>query len=276
MLDLVSGKVVQYIVSLSGGIGSYITLKRVISKYGKENVKAVFCDTLYEDGDLYLFLEKIEKNLNIEVVRLCSGKTPVQLQVENKFVFNSRVALCSKELKSKVFNQWLKENYTPEECILFMGIDWSEQHRCEAITKNYMPYKVEYPLCEEMLYKQEYFNELKNDGIELPRLYKIGLTHNNCGGRCVKAGIGHWLQLLDKDRNRFIEAENDELALQRIIGNGYTHLKRKGKPYSLHQLRMDKEKQFTIFDFEECNDFGACSCFSEIEEENEEIEEKTK
>ena len=32
------------------------------------------------------------------------------------------------------------------------------------------------------------------------------------------------------------------------------------------------EKQLTIFDFEECNDFGACSCFSEIEEENNEIE----
>lgn len=256
----------KHIVSLSGGIGSYITLKRVIAKYGKEDVIAVFCDTLYEDGDLYLFLEKIEAKLGLKVVRLCSGKTPVQLQVENNFIFNSRVALCSKELKSKVFNKWLKENHSSEETILYMGIDWSEAHRCEAITRNYKPYKVEYPLCEEMLYKQEYFEELKRDGIELPRLYQIGLTHNNCGGRCVKAGIGHWLQLLEKDRNRFIEAENDELALQRLIGNNYTHLKRKGQPYSLHQLRLEKEKQLSIFDFEECNDFGACSCFSEIEE----------
>lgn len=258
----------KHIVSLSGGIGSYITLKRVISKYSINDVVAVFCDTLYEDGDLYLFLERIEKKLNIKVVRLCSGKTPMQLQVENKFVFNSRVALCSKELKSKVFNNWLKENYSENECILYMGIDWSEAHRCEAITRNYMPYKVEYPLCEEMLFKQEYFEELKQDGIELPRLYKIGLTHNNCGGRCVKAGIGHWLQLLEKDRNRFIEAENDELALQRLIGKEHTHIKRNGKSYSLHQLRIDKENQLSIFDFNECNDFGACSCFSEIEKEN--------
>lgn len=258
--------VVKYIVSLSGGIGSYITLKRVISKYGKDDVIAVFCDTLYEDGDLYLFLEKIEKKLKISIVRLCSGKNPVQLQFESKFVFNSRVALCSKMLKSKVFNDWLKENYSPEECVLFMGIDWSEAHRCEAITRNYQPYEVEYPLCQEMLFKSEYFKELEEDGIEIPRLYKIGLTHNNCGGRCVKAGIGHWLQLLEKDRNRFIEAENDELALQRLIGENYTHLKRNGRPYSLHQLRIEKERQLTIFDFEECNDFGACTCFSEGEE----------
>lgn len=75
--------------------------------------------------------------------------------------------------------------------------------------------------------------------------------------------IAHWLQLLEKDRNRFLEAENDESAIQRKIGKKYTHIKRKGKPYSLFQLRNDKEKQITLFDFEECNDFGGCSCFSE-------------
>lgn len=265
MLVIVKWLVVKYIVSLSGGIGSYITLKRVIKKYGIQDVIAVFCDTLYEDGDLYEFLEQIENKLNLRILRLCSGKTPMQLQIESKFVFNSRIASCSKELKSKVFTKWLKENYTPDECVLFMGIDWSEQHRCEAITRNYAPYKVEYPLCEEMLYKQEYFEELKQDGLKLPRLYQIGLTHNNCGGRCVKAGIGHWLKLLAKDRNRFLEAENDELTLQRMIGKKYTHLKRRGEPYSLQQLRYDVEHKTTLFDNEECNDFGACTCFSEID-----------
>ena len=92
----------KHIVSLSGGIGSYITLKRVISKYGIENVVAVFCDTLNEDGDLYRFLYDIEKKLNISIIKLCSYKTPLQLQIESKFIFNSRIASCSKELKSKV------------------------------------------------------------------------------------------------------------------------------------------------------------------------------
>lgn len=257
--------VVKRIVSLSGGIGSYITLKRVINKYGKDNVIAAFCDTLNEDGDLYRFLYDIEKKLNISIIKLCSYKTPLQLQVENKFIYNSRIANCSKELKSKIFKEWLKTNYKPNECILYMGIDWSEAHRCEAITNNYVPYQVEYPLCQEIKFKKEYLEELEQDGIKIPRLYQIGLTHNNCGGKCVKAGIGHWLQLLEKDRNRFLEAENEELMLQSLIGKQYTHLKRLGKPYSLQQLRIDKEKQLTIFDFEECNDFGACTCFSEIE-----------
>ena len=260
----------KYIVSLSGGIGSYITLKRVLAERERENVLAVFCDTLYEDGSLYQFLSNIEKKLGIKIIRLCSGKTPVQLQAEERFIFNSRVASCSKKLKSRVFNAWLKEHFTPDQCILYMGIDWSEAHRCTAITNNYKPYKVEYPLCKETKFKAEYIQELKDDGIEVPRLYQIGLTHNNCGGRCVKAGIGHWLILLEKDRNRFLEAENDERMLQQIIGKDYTHIKRKGKPYSLAQLRADQEQQITIFDFEERNDFGACTCFSEMEEEEHE------
>ena len=110
--------VVKHIVSLSGGIGSYITLKRIIANYGKENAIAVFCDTLYEDGDLYRFLEDIEKKLKIEIIRLSAYKTPLQLQIEDGFIYNSRVANCSKILKSKVFNEWLKANYKPNECIL--------------------------------------------------------------------------------------------------------------------------------------------------------------
>lgn len=39
----------KHIVSVSGGVGSYFTLKRVIDKYGKDDVIAVFMDTLAED-----------------------------------------------------------------------------------------------------------------------------------------------------------------------------------------------------------------------------------
>lgn len=56
---------ITHIVSLSGGIGSYETLKRVIAKEGKEKTIAVFCDTMNEDGDLYRFLSDIEEKTGI-------------------------------------------------------------------------------------------------------------------------------------------------------------------------------------------------------------------
>ena len=43
---------------------------------------AVFMDTLAEDGDLYRFLDDIERKLDIKIIRLCVGKTPIELAFE--------------------------------------------------------------------------------------------------------------------------------------------------------------------------------------------------
>lgn len=256
-----------HLVSLSGGIGSYFTLKRVIEKYGKEDVVPVFCDTLAEDGDLYRFIDDIEEKMNIKIVRLCNGETPTTLCFKEKFLFNSRVAQCSKKLKSKPFNDYLKENHDPDQVIIYMGIDFTEMHRCAAIERNYKPYTVEFPMCSSpYIYKNEMLEMLVNDGIEIPRMYKLGFSHNNCGGRCYKAGIGHYKNLLEKDRNRYIEWENQEEALRQFIGKDVSMMKRKGKPFTLKELReiVDNEpQQLTLF---ECQDIGGCGCFVEEEE----------
>lgn len=262
----------KHIVSVSGGVGSYFTLKRVIDKYGKDDVIAVFMDTLAEDGDLYRFLNDIEEKLGIEITRLCVGKTPIELSFENKFLYNSRIARCSIELKSKPFTQWLKENYTPNECVLYLGIDWTETHRKDAIIRNYNPYKVEFPMCDKpFIDKPEMVELLKEDGIEVPRLYKLGFSHNNCKGCCVKAGIGQYRNLLLKDRNTYLEMENKEEMFRTKYGKDVSILKRNGKPFTLRMLRLTVEhqpKQLSLFDSnyepltkDECDDIGGCSCF---------------
>lgn len=254
----------KHLVSLSGGIGSYFTLKRVLEKERKEDVVAVFCDTLAEDGDLYRFLDDIEKTLDIKIVRLCNGETPMTLCFKEKYLFNSRVASCSKKLKSKPFNDYLHKNYKEDEVIIYMGIDFTETHRCIAISKNYAPYKVEYPLCHApYLYKNEMLDLLLSDGIEVPRLYKLGFSHNNCGGKCFKAGIGHYKTLLENDRNRYLEWENQEEAMRKFLGKEVSMMKRKGKPFTLKELREivdNAPDQLTLF---ECQEIGGCGCFVE-------------
>lgn len=42
----------------SGGIGSYITGKRMAERYGTENLIHLFTDTKSEDEDLYRFLRE--------------------------------------------------------------------------------------------------------------------------------------------------------------------------------------------------------------------------
>ena len=64
----------KHLISLSGGIGSYFTLKRVIEKgINKEDIECIFCDTLNENGDLYRFLDDIERKFEIKITRLCTG-----------------------------------------------------------------------------------------------------------------------------------------------------------------------------------------------------------
>lgn len=264
----------KHIVSISGGVGSYFTLKRVLEKAPKEDVIAVFCDTLAEDGDLYRFLDDIEKKLDIEIVRLCVGKTPFELAWEENFLYNSRIASCSKKLKSKPFRAWLKANYSPEECILYLGIDWTETHRKTAIERNYEPYRVEFPMCEPpYIDKPDMLEGLKRDNIEIPYLYRMGFSHNNCAGCCVKGGIGHWKLLLEKDRRAFLQWENKEREFRLKVGKDVSILKRKGKPYTLRELRESVEGQGQQLSFEELCDIGGCGCF--VEDEREEEEKKT-
>ena len=257
----------KHIISISGGIGSYFTLKRVLEKENKADVIAVFCDTLAEDGDLYRFLLDIEKKLDIQIVRLCEGKTPFELAWEENFLYNSRVANCSKKLKSRPFKKWLKEHYKPDECILYLGIDWTESHRKGAIERNYKPYTVKFPMCDKPLIdKPEMLQMLRNEGIEVPYLYKIGFSHNNCNGCCIKGGIGHWKHLLETDRRSFLEWENKEQAFRRKIGKDVSILKRNGKPYTLYDLRMSVEEYGVQLSMDELCDIGGCGCFVEEDE----------
>jgi len=256
----------KHIISISGGVGSYFTFKRVLEFAPKSDVIAVFCDTLAEDGDLYRFLEDIESKLEIEIVRLCVGKTPFECAWEENFLYNSRVASCSKKLKSRPFKQWLKDNYKPDECILYLGIDWTETHRRGAIERNYSPYQVRFPMCEPpYIDKPDMLTALREDGIEIPYMYRLGFSHNNCGGCCVKGGIGHWKLLLEKDRRAFLQWENKEKEIRLKLGRDVSILKRKGKPFTLRELRRSVEENGVQLSFDELCDVGGCGCFVEDE-----------
>lgn len=94
-------------------------------------------------------------------------------------------------LKSRQAKKWIKEHYKADECVLYLGIDWTEVHRCEAIVKNWQPYKVEFPMCQKpLLTKMDMQEELKKIGIEVPRLYRLGFSHNNCGRVLLQSRAG--------------------------------------------------------------------------------------
>lgn len=254
----------KHIISLSGGIGSYIVLKRILEIEDSKDVMPIFIDVCWEDEDLYRFLLDIERGLGIKIKKIKDGRTPKQLAVEENFLYNSRIANCSKKLKSKVFKEYIKS--IDEEIIIHFGIDFTEAHRCEAIRKNYKKYAVEFYLCDPpYIYKNEMLKELREDGIKIPLLYELGFSHNNCGGRCFKAGIGHYKLLYEKLPKNFLEIEEFENEMQERIGKKVAILRRHGRPFPLSELRKIMENQPKQLTIAECRDIGGCGCFVEIE-----------
>lgn len=267
----------KHIVFFSGGIGSFFTAKRVIEKYGKDDVVLLFTDTKIEDADLYRFMDDASKHFGVPVTSIEDGRTPWEVFKDVRWLGNSRLAQCSHMLKQKTALDWIADNYSPEECILYLGIDWTEAHRKKAPVKNWNPYKVEFPMCDApYITKIEMIADLSSVGIKIPRLYELGFSHNNCGGMCVRGGQGHFINLLNKLPERFEFMVGFEKEMQEYLGKDVTFLRKSKTVYerdsagnisdkkvirenmSLEQLREDyykKDEQLDLFDF------GGCGCF---------------
>jgi hypothetical protein len=202
--------------------------------------------------------------MDVQYVRLEDGRSPCEVFRDVRYIGNSRIAQCSHLLKQKVANDWIKANFKPDECILYLGIDWTEEHRTKAPVKNYAPYRVEFPMCDEpYVTKEEMIAELQQLGIKQPRLYQMGFAHNNCGGFCVRAGQGHFATLLREIPDLYKYHEAKEQEMREFLGKDVSILRRTRngirENLTLKQLREELESNQTEqIDF---NDIGGCGCF---------------
>ena len=87
--------------------------------------------------------------------------------------------------------------------------------------------KVSFPLMWKPWYKSKYSKLVERWGIEIPRLYKMGFPHNNCGGRCIAQGKREWKRLGHYFPERYNEVMNWEDKMRKELGTakGKTILK---------------------------------------------------
>lgn len=98
-----------------------------------------------------------------------------------------------------------------------------------------------------------------------PRLYSMNFAHNNCGGFCVKAGLGQFKLLYEKLPERYKYHENKELEVMLKNKNLKPFLKKNinGKveyitlKYYRENYLESNSKQLTEF---ELLDYGGCGC----------------
>lgn len=254
----------RHVVMFSGGIGSWLAAKRVAERHGTADLTLLFTDTLIEDADLYRFLGEAAENVGGTLVRLAEGRTIWQVFRDERFLGNHRVDPCSKILKRQMSDRWLAAECDPSATTVYVGIDWTEEHRFVRLRDRRAAdgWRYEAPLCDApYLTKAAAFSRLAADGIAAPRLYALGFAHNNCGGGCVKAGIGHFAHLYRTLPAVYAEWERNEAELRDLLGDGAHILRdRSGgetKPLTLTQLRrrLDDGHQPDMFEI------GGCGCF---------------
>ncbi len=255
------------IVNFSGGVCSFWAAHRVVQQFGTKDVTLLFADVLIEDEELYQFNAQAEKVLGLPITRICVGLTPWELFRKQGMIANARFPICSVYLKREPLDLWHRQNAMEMDSVVYVGMDWTEYSRLEDLRHEKPEWRIEAPMTEEPLWdKCKMFAECEKLGMKIPRLYTLGFPHNNCGGRCVRAGISHWVHLLKVLPERFLEWEKEELETQQVLKERnisnwqFTILKdrRGGKTQAMTlrdlRLRVEAGENFRN------DEWGGCGC----------------
>lgn len=207
------------------GITSAVACKLAIDEYGKDVVKPYYIhiDSAHDDNDR--FISDCEKWFGTSIIRVRNNKYKDQFDVieKERFVNGPTGAACTKILKKQV--RFDLERASKPDIFDFNkptvinqvhGFEWDLDQINRAID-----FKMDYgytnplfPLIERRINKNQAAKMIIDAGIDLPAMYLLGYSNNNCIG-CVKGGKGYW----NKVRIDFPAVFERMAKLERKIGH---------------------------------------------------------
>lgn len=255
---------IEHLVQYSGGVCSFFAAKRVVDKFGAPNVTLLFADTMMEDEDLYRFLAETAKFLKAQLVIIQDGRNPWQVFKDERYVGNTRADPCSKILKRELLDAWVVKH--APTAIRYYGLDWTETERFERLrarmAEKGIPHeRIQAPMIwEPLVDKPDMLMDLVKLGIEIPRLYKMGFAHNNCGGFCVKSGQAQFRLLLQTMPERYAWHEKQEQEMRQFLEKDVSILRdRRGGETKTMTLKQFREK-IERGEAHSRHDWGGCGC----------------
>jgi len=171
----------------SCGAASAVASKLAIQEHG--NVEVIYQETNSEHPDNERFLADCEQWFGQEVIRLSSDKYHDIWEVfeRNRYLVGVNGAHCTAALKRKVAEKYLNHFHDLE----VFGYTVEEFSRVDRFRENNPERIIQAILVERGLTKGDCIGMIARAGIEIPMMYKLGYTNNNCIG-CVKGGMGYW------------------------------------------------------------------------------------
>jgi len=197
----------KYIVCYSGGHSSALAAIETVRLYGKENVILLNhnISPKVEHEDIKRFKDDISNYLDIPITyanhQEWETATPLDIvEKQGCISSNGHMALCTHQLKTLPFYEYLDKNYPvksinqfdifgdiQEDVKIIYGFDKNEPQRITRRSQSLgmMGYATEFPL----LSAPKVVKTLQV-GIRPPITYDI-FKHANCIG-CLKGGLQHW------------------------------------------------------------------------------------
>ena len=211
----------------SCGAASAIATKLAIAENAdKLPLIIAYTEVIEEHPDNKRFLADCEKwfGQKIQILRNDFYDGSIYKVFEKNYIRTPKGAPCTRALKKQVRQRFEQQNDRQ-----VFGYTAEEEDRVERFMDSNNDVKLWSILIEKGLTKQDCLAMIDRAGIELPAMYKLGYTNNNCVG-CVKGGLGYW----NKIKVDFPEAFNKMAQTERLLG--VKILKSKGERIYLDEL----------------------------------------
>lgn len=210
----------------SCGAASAVATKIAISE-SKTPIEVVYCHVKEEHPDNMRFLKDCEAWFGQPITILEDEKyhgSIFEVFLKRKYIVGVQGAPCTMFLKKEV-----RKKYEKPGDVQVFGYTAEEEDRVERFMDANNDVKLWSVLVEKGLTKQDCLAIIDRAGIEIPVMYKLGYTNNNCVG-CVKGGLGYW----NKIRVDFPDAFTKMAQTERLLG--VKILKSKGERIYLDEL----------------------------------------
>jgi len=158
-------------------------------KYKSYNFEAVYCRVAEEHKDNFRFLKDFSSKFSLPVKIIGDEKYRFSIYdvfESRKFIKGPTGAPCTMILKKDV-----RKKYQKPKDIQIFGYTSEEQGRADRFIDGNNDVNVDFILLENNWTKKDCLEFVKDSGIEIPIMYKLGYNNNNCVG-CVKGGMGYW------------------------------------------------------------------------------------
>lgn len=199
----------RHVLGLSGGRDSAALAVFMRQRHPHLDIEYFFTDTGKELPEVYEYLTRLEGFLGKQIVRLNPDMGfDFWLKEFNHFLPSPQTRWCTRELKLKPFQRWIKPSLRSGQSVTsYVAIRADEDHREGMITTD-PGLRVVLPFKEHQIDKQGVIEILENSGLGLPAYY--GWRSRSGCTFCFFQQKIEWVRLKQEHPDAFEEAKRYE------------------------------------------------------------------